>query len=175
MVVDDPLRLRALRAYEMGRLRSAARALLLLVPVTIVCAIGTGQHETCGCLGVLLLVMAVYLRWRSRDGAESVVAGALAGAGPLVVGLVIARVFPHCGDQQCLVPSCVAVCGAGLLAGALAGVRLARHRTAAQGLITSLGVGAMVAALGCVGLGLGPLAGAIAGVVVGGLAGRFLG
>ncbi len=175
MVVDDPLRMRALRAYEIGRLRKAARALLLLIPVTIICAIETGQHETCGCLGVLLLVTAVYLRWRSRDGTESVLAGVLAGAGPLVVALVIARLLPHWVDQQRMVSSCAAVCGAGLVAGALAGVRLARRRIGAQGLITSLGVGAIVAALGCLGLGLAPLAGAIAGVAVGGLAGRVLG
>ena len=109
MVNREQLRKDALRAYEIGRLRSAARAAWVLVPATIVCALGTGAGERCACLGVLLLTVAVFLRWRDRRGADNVRNGLLAGVLPMIAGLAVGRLAPGCARAS-LFSACTAVC-----------------------------------------------------------------
>lgn len=76
----EQLKRGGLRAYEVGRLRMAARAAWVLVPTVLVCAVVTGRGEACACLGVMLLAISVVLSWRDRRGADSVRYGLLAGA-----------------------------------------------------------------------------------------------
>jgi hypothetical protein len=167
MVSRDQLRRSGLRAYEAGRLRMAARAAWLLVPVVLFCALETGAAETCACVGVLLLAASVFLRWRDRRGADSVRHGLVAGALPLFVGLVVARVVPNCADAP-VFSVCTAVClGIGLPSGVWLGRGLARKAAPASAWFGAAGIAALAASLGCVGLGLAGLTGAILGLVLG--------
>jgi hypothetical protein len=78
---------RGRRAYELGRLRMAARIALILIPVLALC-IGTARDaRTCACLSIALLGLAIFLRWRSKGAGREVRLGLLAGAIPSLVAL----------------------------------------------------------------------------------------
>lgn len=172
MVNRDELKRGGLRAYEMGRLRVAARAAWVLVPAVLVCALETRAGETCVCLGVLLLAASIFLRWRDRRGAESVRVGLVAGLLPLVTGLVVARLAPNCAHAS-VASWCTAVClGVGLPSGFWLGSRLARGTATTATRLASGGVAIVAASLGCVGLGVAGLFGATAGLAVGAASAR---
>lgn len=167
MVNREQLMASGLRAYELGRLRVAARAVLYLVPVSLVCALATGQREACGCLGVVLVAVSVLLRWRNRRGVESVTDGLVAGALPLLVGLIAARFLPDCASGPS-VSGCTAIClAAGLAAGAWIGVRGLRAQDRLPRGAAAVGVAFLASSLGCIGLGtLGVIAAGV-GLLVG--------
>jgi hypothetical protein len=68
MVNSKELAARGLRAYELGRLVTASRVALVLVPLAALCLFETSGREACACLSVLLLGSAIWLRWRDRAG-----------------------------------------------------------------------------------------------------------
>lgn len=167
MATREQLKRGGLRAYEAGRLRMAARAAWVLAPTVLVCALGTGRGEACVCVGALLIAGSVVLRWRDRRGVDSVRYGLLAGALPLLVGLVIARVAPDCGDAR-LVSVCTAAClGLGLPSGIWLGHRLARREAPISTWVAATSIATLAASLGCIGLGFAGLTGAIIGLLVG--------
>lgn len=172
MVTREQLKRGGLRAYESGRVKMAARAAWVLVPAVLVCALETGAGETCACVGVLLLAASVLLRWRDRRGADSVRYGLVAGALPLFLGLVVARVVPNCADAP-LLSACTAVCIAiGLPSGLWLGRILSRTAAPAFAWLAAGGIAVMAASLGCVGLGIAGLTGAITGVLLGTVSAR---
>jgi hypothetical protein len=172
MANREQLKRGGLRAYEVGRLRIAARAAWVLVPTVLVCALETGAGETCACIGVLLLGASIFLRWRDRRGVDSVRYGLLAGALPLVAGLVVARLAPSCAGAP-LVSWCTAVClGVGIPSGVWLGSRLARGTATGATWLATGGVAILAASLGCAGLGLAGLLGATAGLAVGAVSAR---
>jgi len=169
MVSREQLRRRGLRAYETGRLWMAARAAWVLVPAVLVCALVTGASETCACVGVLLLSASVFLRWRDRRGADSVRDGLLAGALPLFVGLVVARLVPACADAP-LLSACTLVCLAlGLSCGVWLGRRLAERAAPPWAWLGAVGIAVLAASLGCVGLGIAGVCGTSIGLLLGSL------
>lgn len=168
MGTPEALGRRALRAYELGRLRGAARAAWVLVPLSAVCALGTGAADRCACLGFLLLAAAVFLRWRHRRGVDSVRDGVLAGLPPLLGGLAVAR--PP-GSFRALAFWVAAL--AGLAAGAWLGSRRAGTGSVWR-TIHATGVAVLVASLGCVGLGELGVGGAAAGLALGTCGGAIL-
>jgi hypothetical protein len=171
MVDDDRLLRRAQRAYELGRLKMAVRVAAFIAPMVALCALRTGATESCVCLGFLLLGVAVFLRWRTRQGVESVSTGLVAGVVPLFVGLIILEVAPSCAGQP-LVSWCTAIAiGVGLPSGAWIGLRAMRREVHVSWL-TALGIAVIAASLGCVGLGVAGIVGVVAGLLVGGAAGR---
>ena len=167
MVSREQLKRGGLRAYEAGRLRMAARAAWVLAPTVLICALGTGRGEACVCVGALLIAGSVVLRWRDRRGVDSVRYGLLAGALPLLVGLVVARVLPNCADAP-LFSACTAAClGLGLQSGLWLGRRLARREAPIPTWFAAMAVATLAASLGCVGLGIAGLAGTTIGLLVG--------
>jgi hypothetical protein len=167
MVNREQLKDAGLRAYELGRLRSAFRAAWLLVPVAVVCALETGAGEPCACIGSLLLGAAVFFRWRDRQGVESVRDGLLAGSLPLLAGLVMARVAPNCAGAP-LWSLCTAISlSIGIPAGAWLGLRAARATGGAASLLVAAGISVLAASLGCIALGVAGIAGAILGLILG--------
>ena len=167
MVSREQLKQDGLRAYEFGRVRAAVRAAWFLVPAAVLCALETGAGEACACIGVLLLGAAVFLRWRSRQGGDSVRYGLVAGTVPLIAGLVVARIAPAFAGAP-LVSASAAVClGVGVPSGAWLGFQLARGASAPSTWLAAGAVAALAASLGCVGLGVAGIAGAVAGLVVG--------
>jgi hypothetical protein len=167
MVNREQLKREGLRAYETGRFRMASRAAWVLVPTVLVCALGTGQGEACACLGVVLLAASVLLRWRDRRGVDSVRYGLLAGALPLLIGVVVTYVAPDCANAP-LLSMCTAACLClGLPSGIWLGRRLARREASKSTWIAATGIATLAASLGCVGLGAAGLTGTIIGLVLG--------
>ncbi len=172
MATREQLKRSGLRAYEAGRVKMAVRAAWVLVPAVLVCALETGAGETCACLGVLLLASSVFLRWRDRRGADSVRYGLVAGALPLFVGLVFARMVPNCADAP-LLSACTVVCiGIGLPSGLWLGRILSRTAAPASVWLAAGGIAVLAASLGCVGLGIAGLTGAIIGMLLGTVSAR---
>ena len=167
MANREQLKRGGLRAYEAGRLRMASRAAWVLAPTVLVCALGTGRAETCACVGALLLASSVALRWWDRRGVDAVRYGLLAGGLPLVVGLAVARTMPGCADAP-LISWCTAAClGFGLPSGMWLGHRLAVRDAPASVWLAATGIATLAASLGCVGLGVAGLVGAVFGLVAG--------
>ncbi len=167
MVNVELLRARGLRAYETGRVRMAARVALILIPAAAVCLLDARGRPACACLSVLLLGLAVWLRWRDRRGMEAVTTGLLAGSIPLAAGLVLSRFDVHCGSAGAafLCTAFAALLGIG--AGALIAVREARQRDRFWSWFTAGTIAALAASLGCLRLGVLGVVGVAAGMAVG--------
>lgn len=167
MVNRDLLATAGLRAYELGRLRRATWASLIIVPAGILCAWVTGEGESCACLVAILLGLSVYLRWRNRIGAKSVGIGLMAGIVPLCLGLGVTRMMPQCADA-----SLFSVCtGAGVMLGLMTGIwvgfQAARAALGRVEFLSAAGVAFLAASMGCLGLGLAQLIGLGAGILGG--------
>jgi len=167
MVNLDELSLRGLRAYEVGRLRVALRVGLVLVPAVLVCAFEARTREACICVGVLLLGVSVWLRWRDRDGFDAVSAGLWAGGIPYALGLVLARLGVHCGSEE-LAAYCWGFSGLfGLVAGVIIAARETRQRPRVTGIATAAAISILAGTLGCLRLGLASVLAVVLGTVVG--------
>ena len=171
MVNVEELRARGLRAYEVGRLLTASRVGLLLVPVAALCLIESRGRETCACLSVVLLGAAIWLRWRDRRGMESVRTGLGAGSIPLFAALLVARFDLHCGwagaDTFCTAGSVLLGAGSGVLIA----VREARGRARFWSFATASAIAALAASQGCVRLGIFGVTSMVVGIALGTLAG----
>lgn len=167
MVHREHLKVHGLRAYEVGRLRSASRVALVLVPVAALCLVEARGRATCAGAALLLLAAAVFLRWRHRRGLESVTIGLQAGALPLVTGLVLDRFDLQCGlaggSTFCTAFAVLVGIGSGLFIGAHASSWHARL----YGSLTAGGIAALSASLGCVRLGVFGVASVLAGIGIG--------
>lgn len=167
MVNREQLNAGARRAYEMGRLRFAARAAVYLLPVSAVCALESRNPEQCACIGVALIAATVLFRWRSRQGVESALIGVVAGSFPLLIGLGLSRAIHLCGDAAGMV-SCSTLCvPMGVASGLWIGFRSARVGVGRLGTVAALGIAALTASLGCIGLGIGGVMGVGVGLSVG--------
>lgn len=174
MVNREELKRAGLQAYEIGRIRSALRAAWVLVPAVLVCALETGAGESCACLGALLLSTSFYLRWRDRRGADLVHKGLLAGALPLLAGLLVSRVAPGCAGAP-LISLCTALCLAtGIASGVWLGTRLVRGTAPGSAWLAASGVAVLAASLGCVGLGLAGLVGVCLALLLGAASAKLL-
>lgn len=150
-------------AYERGRLWAAARVAVVVVPVTLLCAFETRSYLRTGVLGIILLTLTVWLRWRQHHGFSMVSTGLRSGALPLAAALGLCRFAPSCPPDVAF-----ALCGgAGLLAGAVAGRSLTSIETRWPQRLSAATVAGMTAALGCLAFGLGVAMGAGAAVALG--------
>lgn len=154
----------AMRAYEAGRVRYAARVALVIIPLTLLCAWETGAIVECVAIGSTLVVLTVAMRWWHREGVDAASAGLRGGALPTLAALALCRFAPSCPPNVAL-GLCV---GAGLVSGALVS-RTAAQRSAKPwqyGAGVAL-VAALTAALGCIGLGVGSVVGAGIAIALG--------
>jgi hypothetical protein len=167
MVTREQLASSGLRAYELGRLRAAARIAVYLVPVALLCVLETREREHCACLGVLLLAGSIWLRWRNRRGMENVTTGLLAGSVPMFASLALGRLFPMCHSAG-LLSACTAVLVAtGACAGIWIGLRGTRSRAELASVGVATGIALLTGSLGCIGLGMSSLFAVAAGVLLG--------
>ena len=167
MVNLDELRTRALHAYELGRLRTASRVAILLIPIAAVCLLEARSREACACLSVLLLVAAIWLRWRDRRGTESVTTGLLAGSLPLAAGLSIGQLDLHCGLAGGEVFCTTFAVFVGILAGSFIAFRESRSRGTLWSGLSAAGITLLAASLGCLRLGIVGVAGVVLGIGLG--------
>jgi hypothetical protein len=150
-------------AYERGRFRAAARVAFLIVPLTIICAFETRSMVRTSVLGIVLLTLAVAVRWRQRHGFSVVSTGLRSGALPLAAALGLCRFAPSCPPDVAF-----ALCGsAGLLAGAVAGRSLTSIDVRWLQRSSAAAVAAVTAALGCLAFGIGIALGAGAAAALG--------
>jgi hypothetical protein len=167
MVNREQLRAQGLWAYETGRLRAASRVALVVVPAAAVCLMESRGRGACACLAVVLLGLAIWLRWRDRRGFDAVTTGLLAGSVPLVAGLLLDRFDLQCG----LAGGSTFCAGGAILLGGAAGVfiavREAKGRRRLWSALTAAAIAALAACLGCVRLGIVGLVSTIAGIVLG--------
>lgn len=167
MVSRDRLLHAGRRAYEMGRLRAAARVGWLVVPVVAVCALATGAAEACSCLGAALLGFTMLLRWQSRRAGAAVRDGLIAGALPLVVGMVV-TLFPPTWAGVSLSSGGAVLCAiVALPGGAWLGGPVVRGVATLASWSRAAGVAVLAAALGSAGLGLPASAGTTLGLFLG--------
>ena len=167
MVNLDHLAARGLRAYELGRLRVAARVGLVLIPASAICLLEERGRPSCACAAVLLLALSVWLRWRNRRGIELASTGLVAGSIPLIAGLLLARAGVNCDDaasaRLCTAVSLVAGIGSGVVIAA----REARQRARLASWLTAIAIAGLAAGLGCLRLGIAGLAGVAGGMAAG--------
>jgi hypothetical protein len=167
MVNLEQLRVRGLRAYEVGRVRAASRVALILVPAVALCLLEARGRQTCACLSVLLLGLAIWLRWRDRRGMEVVTTGLLAGSVPLVAGLVLARLGLHCGAAGAASFCTGFSLLVGIGAGVLIAMREARQQARLWSGVTAVTIAGLAAGLGCVRLGVMGIVSVMVGMAVG--------
>jgi hypothetical protein len=167
MVSLEQLRVRGLRAYEAGRLRAASRITLVVAPLAAVCLLEERARGSCACCAVVLVGMAIWLRWRDRLGTEGVTTGLLAGAVPLVAGLVLKRMGVDCGAPAAA-PLCMSISIlVGLVGGVLIAYREAGRRTRLTSWLVPAAIAALAASLGCARLGVASVASAVLGITLG--------
>ena len=150
MVDQDQLYRRALRAYELGRLRMSSRVLLFLVPLAIVCTALSSNRIVCAAIALLMVTLAILLRWFDKRGVQAVDTGLKAGVLPLLVSVALMQA--GCSGDAAL---CTTICiVAGTLAGIWTGFELGRRRAGPLVWLSSLTVALLVATLGSLDLGL---------------------
>ncbi len=155
---------RARQAYERGRLLMAFRIGAFVVPLAAIAARETGAWRRCTVVGGVLLVAAVFARWRQWRGVRSVDAGLLTGVIPLAAAVMLCR-FASAWEPRAALSLCTT---AGFVAGALAARAMTRPADAEwQESATASGIAGLTAALGCIGIGFGTTAGAALGVTLG--------
>jgi hypothetical protein len=160
------LRRQARRAYEWGRLRTAAAVAVVVVPLAALSAAETRSLQKSAVGGGLLLCMAIALRWRHRRGAEDATAGLQAGILPMAAALGLCRFAPACPWGLSL-----GLCAAAALGGgAWLGLHAFGHEDA--GLprwATAVTVAVLTASLGCMALSAGVMMGVVVGLGLGGI------
>ncbi|HYQ02844.1 MAG TPA: hypothetical protein VER96_29435 [Polyangiaceae bacterium] len=163
----ESLTARSLCYYELGRLRMAARVVLVVLPLVAVCLLDREGRKAGICCGVPLLLGSVLLRFRNRAGVESVTTGLLAGTLPLAAVLLLMRVDPGCAKAG-VFSFCAGfslLLGAG--AGAVVALRERARSSSADSWLFTAGIALLTAGLGCARLGLASLVGVALGMLFG--------
>lgn len=158
---------RARRAYELGRLKSAVPVLAVVVPATalsLTCCPVPGVSIACG---VALSLVAIALLWYGRAPGRAVWPGLLAGTIPFLAPLTVELTGHACIGGTCTMMPAACI-GAGLVAGVLLGVYLARVRGDRRpSVLAAALVAALAGSLGCVMMGGAGIAGMSLGLVAG--------
>lgn len=167
MVSRAQLRSHGLRAYELGRLKTALRVGLVILPLAGLCLIESRGREACACVAVVLLVLCVWLRWRDRQGYEVVAMGLRAGAFPLLLGLLFDRFGLQCGLAEGASFCTASALIVGGVAGGYVGFKVRSWHGRFMGLLTAAAVAGLAAGLGCVRLGVLGVTSVVAGIAAG--------
>lgn len=165
MVDQEQLRKRALRAYELGRVRMSSRVLLFLLPLGIACVLLSDNRKVCASLAILIVGLAMTLRWLDKRGVEAVDIGLKAAMLPLAVSIVLMQ-LGHSSSPALAISACSV---AGALAGAWTGYQLGRARADVLVWLSSASVALVAAALGAVDLGAGGLIGLASSYIASGV------
>jgi hypothetical protein len=141
----------------------ALRALVLLVPLSVLCLLESRGRASCCCAAIALIAITVLMRWRDRSGVEAATTGILAGLLPLIAGLVFERF--GLGRELAVSTAGLLVVGGG--AGIVVGLRARRAALPVQRVLWAASVAALATCLGCIRLGLLGLGATIVGMAIG--------
>lgn len=148
--LNEALRARARRAYELGRLAYGAEAAWLAVPMLALGLVVSTRPLLSMAAGALLIALAVGLRWYGGAVGRAVMPALIAGLPPLVLPLVM-RMGGHC----CVGGTCWSFCMIGCVTGgASAGVMVglasaAEHERRGAFLLAATAVAGLAGVLGC--------------------------
>jgi hypothetical protein len=164
----EPLRRRARRAYEIGRL---VRACIDAWPVLVIVALAltfTSRPGVVAAIGGSLALGVVALGWVGRGLQRAIVPGLLAGSLPLVAGLGACHIPHGCGGPTCMRWCMPFIATAAVAGGVYMAMRLRRlgGRRRIEVLATTI-VATWTGAMGCLAFGYGGLLGVAAGILVG--------
>jgi hypothetical protein len=165
---DEVVRL-ARRAYELGRLRSALRVVVFVVPMVGLALLGAnGPAAVTLVTGALLYLVSVALLWRGKGYGRAASAGLLAGSVPLLVPMLLRSGASCCIGGGCwsmCMPICIAT---GLVAGLVIGFRGAQQREHSLSFtIAAMVVAGLAGSLGCRIIGAAGILGMVGGVIAG--------
>ena len=158
---------RSLRAYELGRLRMAARVALVLLPVIALCLFEPIGRKACACCGAVLLALAVWFRFRDRTGVDGVTTGLLAGGIPLVAALAVTKFDPGCATAGPISYCTMFSVLIGAAAGSVVALREAGLAKRSGGWVLPIAISGLAASVGCIRLGVASILGVAFGIVVG--------
>lgn len=176
--MNDTLLLAAARnAYERGRLRTAIRSALWVLPASLLPL----QHCMAAGRGALMLFVVVALcalvtlfKWRGQEFARGTDVGLIAGCTPLVLPMLAGWIAPMCSATVCEWLPAASVAGGFLGALCLAGGGLARtadepsdRRPGAGFWFSAISVTATLGIAGCLHVGLAGLTGLALGLTAG--------
>jgi hypothetical protein len=161
------LEARVRRAYERGRLRSAALRALPIVPLVALATVGCAAPREVAMCGAALLAAVIGLLWRGQEFGAGVGPGLAAGLLPLLLP-VASRLAGHpCTAASCYVMPVVCALG-GLAGGVLLGVLAPAPRAGRRvTFVVACAVAALTGAVGCLLYGLVGLVVMGAGLAVG--------
>ena len=163
------LRVRARRAYQLGRARLGAKAgaAALLIAAAAV-ALGRPLDLT-ALLGAALAVLAAALAFRGGASGRAVWAGLAAGSGAMLLPLALITAGCHMFGPACMrfcLPACVV--GGCAMGAALAILARRQERGTREFLAAGAVVAALTASLGCTLAGAGGVLGMALGTVLAG-------
>jgi hypothetical protein len=153
-------RVRARRAYELGRWRHGLRAApAVLAMVALSLGVG-GSAVLAATAGLALLGLAVAFGWRGQVWGRAVVPGLLAGSAPLVLPPLLRSAGYCCIGNNCWSFCMLGCMLGGLLAGVAIGVASAAEKEGrAKFLGAATALASLAGILGCAIVGVSGIAG----------------
>jgi hypothetical protein len=162
MVSIDPSlqRLRARRAYELGRWRHGLRAAPAVIAMIALSFCVGGSAVLAASAGVALLGLAVAFGWRGQVWGRAVVPGLLAGSAPLLLPPLLRSAGYCCIGNSCWSFCMIGCTLGGLLAGVAIGVASAAEKEGrAKFLFAATALAGLAGILGCAIVGAAGIAG----------------
>jgi hypothetical protein len=163
----DPLKQRARRFYEIGRLRGALGRSIPALAVAAVVSVLVHQASIPLALGVALYAASVALLWWGRVPGRGVLPGLVFGLVPLA-----AAVIAYFYGQDCVGAGCYRVCtvvcfGGGLVAGLLVARIAVRSPTPIALFVSAASVAFLTGIIGGACMGLYPVIGMAVAIAIG--------
>jgi hypothetical protein len=166
--IETLLKLRARRAYELGRLRWSLRFAPGVIAAAAA-AVAAGRPAPVSCaFAAVLLPLVVALAYAGGSVGRAVIPGLESGAAALAMPLLVGTLGRACFGPACMflcLPACVV---GGALAGAFIARQAAREEREPGFVLAALAVAGLTGAMGCTMAGLAGVGGMLAGVVLGG-------
>jgi len=161
---SDQIKIQAKKAYERGRLITASKYLLFVLPVFLVALCTCGSTELPLVVGSILAISVVVLKWRGEEYGFSVGPGLLAGAVAFLIPLVL-HILEICCHSNLEVFFCTL---SGILGGVILGLQIRKTKRPhkMRALSFAVVVAALTAALGCLSLGIGATLGLFGAMAV---------
>ncbi len=157
------LKTQARRAYEVSRLISASKFLWITLPILVLSLLTCGSVIAPILLGVALSLLVVGSKWRGMEFGIAVKPGLIAGAIAFAIPLVF-HVTGLCCRSELEIEICLL---SGLIGGAVLGRQVgvvSRKRWKVLSIASFIAI--LTAALGCLSLGIGAVAGLSLALVV---------
>ncbi|MFN8943713.1 MAG: hypothetical protein ACK5WZ_03720 [Pseudobdellovibrionaceae bacterium] len=161
---NEQIKMKARRVYEIGRIRSASQFILFVLPVIIISFVTCVSPFLPILMGSLLASVIFLMKWRGEEYGFAAGSGFKAGLIAFIIPLLL-HLFDICCEGNLEVLFCVL---SGALGGAILGIQVSKstrpHKYRA--LLFAVGISGLTAALGCLSLGVGAVAGLFGALLI---------